>query len=152
MVQIQRKYNFMPGTTISSGQVNEEFTNLINAHNDNDGILQNLNEYGFYKNNIRVGKTEFIQISRGQTLQKQILFTPAFSQIPFVTVTAANGDIGTGDIVVYLSQVTVTFLHLLCTIRIQQEILHWLFIIWLFQWDEVSLYDELSSVYNARTA
>ena len=39
----------MPGTTISSGQVNEEFTNLINAHNDNDGILQNLNEYGFYK-------------------------------------------------------------------------------------------------------
>ncbi|WP_255300991.1 hypothetical protein [Bacillus thuringiensis] len=55
MVQIQRKYNFMPGTTISSGQVNEEFTNLINAYNDNDGILQNLNEYGFYKNNIRVG-------------------------------------------------------------------------------------------------
>ncbi|AFU12947.1 hypothetical protein MC28_1525 [Bacillus thuringiensis MC28] len=108
MVQIQRKYNFMPGTTISSGQVNDEFTNLINAHNDNDGILQNLNEYGFYKNNVRAGKTEFIQVSRGQTLQKQILFNPAFSQIPFVTVTAANGDIGTGDIVVYLSQVTVT--------------------------------------------
>ena len=34
MVQIQRKYNFMPGTTISSGQVNEEFTNLVNAHNE----------------------------------------------------------------------------------------------------------------------
>ena len=49
MVQIQRKYNFMPGTTISSGQVNEEFTNLINAHNDNDGILQNLNDMGSIK-------------------------------------------------------------------------------------------------------
>ncbi|MCQ6386423.1 H-type lectin domain-containing protein, partial [Bacillus cereus] len=50
----------------------------------------------------------FIQISRGQTLQKQIVWSPAFSKVPFVTVTAANGDIGTGDIVVYLSQVTVT--------------------------------------------
>ncbi|WP_000250063.1 hypothetical protein [Bacillus thuringiensis] len=49
MVQIQRKYNFMPGTTISSGQVNEEFTNLINAHNDNDGILQNLMSMGSIK-------------------------------------------------------------------------------------------------------
>ena len=46
MVQIQRKYNFMPGTTISSGQ-NEEFTNLVNAHNDNDTIVQNVNEYMF---------------------------------------------------------------------------------------------------------
>ena len=49
MVQIQRKYNFMPGTTISSGQVNEEFTNLVNAHNDNDTIVQNVNEYMFSK-------------------------------------------------------------------------------------------------------
>ena len=32
----------------------------------------------------------------------------SFSKVPFVTVTAANGDIGTGDIVVYLSQVTTT--------------------------------------------
>ena len=78
MVQIQRKYNFMPGTTISSGQVNEEFTNLVNAHNDNDTILQNVNEYMFYKNNIRVGKTDFIQISRGQTLQKQIYLVQPF--------------------------------------------------------------------------
>ncbi|EEM98613.1 hypothetical protein bthur0014_68140 [Bacillus thuringiensis IBL 4222] len=39
----------MPGTTISSGQVNEEFTNLINAHNDNDGILQNLMSMGSIK-------------------------------------------------------------------------------------------------------
>ncbi|HDW3058487.1 TPA: antibiotic synthesis protein MbtH [Bacillus cereus] len=108
MVQIQRKYNFMPGTTISSGQVNEEFTNLVNAHNDNDTIVQNVNEYMFSKNNVRAGKTDFIQISRGQTLQKQIVWSPACSQVPFVTVTAANGDIGTGDIVVYLSQVTVT--------------------------------------------
>ncbi|MCQ6289196.1 H-type lectin domain-containing protein [Bacillus cereus] len=108
MVQIQRKYNFMPGTTISSGQVNEEFTNLVNAHNDNDTIVQNVNEYMFSKNNVRAGKTDFIQISRGQTLQKQIVWSPAFSKVPFVTVTAANGDIGTGDIVVYLSQVTVT--------------------------------------------
>lgn len=98
----------MPGTTISSGQVNEEFNNLINVHNDNDMILQNLNTYGFFKNNVRAGKTDLIQVSRGQTLQKQIAFHPAFSQIPFVTVTAANGDIGTGDIVVYLSQVTAT--------------------------------------------
>lgn len=108
MVQIQRKYNFMPGTTISSGQVNEEFTNLVNAHNDNDTIVQNVNEYMFSKNNVRAGKTDFIQISRGQTLQKQIVWSPAFSKVPFVTVTAANGDIGTGDIVVYLSQVTTT--------------------------------------------
>ncbi|MFZ7802127.1 antibiotic synthesis protein MbtH [Bacillus thuringiensis] len=108
MVQIQRKYNFMPGTTISSGQVNEEFTNLVNAHNDNDTIVQNVNEYMFSKNNVRAGKTDFIQISRGQTLQKQIVWSPACSKVPFVTVTAANGDIGTGDIVVYLSQVTVT--------------------------------------------
>ena len=39
----------MPGTTISSGQVNEEFTNLVNAHNDNDTIVQNVNEYMFSK-------------------------------------------------------------------------------------------------------
>ena len=78
MVQIQRKYNFMPGTTISSGQVNEEFTNLVNAHNDNDTIVQNVNEYMFSKNNVRAGKTDFIQISRGQTLQKQIVWSPAF--------------------------------------------------------------------------
>ena len=52
--------------------------------------------------------TDFIQISRANVAETN-LFTPAFSQIPFVTVTAANGDIGTGDIVVYLSQVTVTF-------------------------------------------
>ena len=78
MVQIQRKYNFMPGTTISSGQVNEEFTNLVNAHNDNDTIVQNVNEYMFYKNNIRAGKTDFIQISRGQTLQKQIYLVLLF--------------------------------------------------------------------------
>ena len=62
----------------------------------------------FYKNNIRVGKTDFIQISRGQTLQKQIYGVQPFPKVPFVTVTAANGDIGTGDIVVYLSQVTTT--------------------------------------------
>ncbi|WP_454432452.1 H-type lectin domain-containing protein [Bacillus thuringiensis] len=98
----------MPGTTISSGQVNEEFTNLMNAHNDNDTIVQNLNEYMFSKHNVRAGKTDFIQVSRGQTLQKQIVWSPAFSKVPFVTVTAANGDMGTGDIVVYLAQVTTT--------------------------------------------
>ncbi len=43
-----------------------------------------------------------------QRLPTTYLNKLCLSQIPFVTVTAANGDIGTGDIVVYLSQVTTT--------------------------------------------
>lgn len=33
---IQRKYDFQPGTRISSGQIDEEFDQLINAHNQTE--------------------------------------------------------------------------------------------------------------------
>ena len=121
MVQIQRKYNFMPGTTISSGQVNEEFTNLVNAHNDNDTIVQNVNEYMFSKI-MSEQENRFYSDQSWANVAETNCMESSFSKVPFVTVTAANGDIGTGDIVVYLSQVTTTFLHLLYTINIQQKI------------------------------
>lgn len=108
MVQIKRKYNFVPGTTIASGQMNEEFNNLIDAHNNNDLIVQNLNQYGFYKKNVQAGKTDLILVNRGQTLQHKVAYTPAFSQIPFVVITPHNGDAGMSDMVVFISQSTAT--------------------------------------------
>ena len=39
MGQITRKYNFQPGTRIQSAQVDEEFDQLVDAHNTNDNRL-----------------------------------------------------------------------------------------------------------------
>lgn len=42
MPQISRKYDFVPGQKVLSSQVDEEFNQLVDSHNDQDTVLTSL--------------------------------------------------------------------------------------------------------------
>ncbi len=55
-----------------------------------------------YKNKIGGGKREFIEISGGERLEKEMLFRGGFWESGIVRVRGGNGDMGRGEIVVYV--------------------------------------------------
>lgn len=122
----QRLYDFQPGTTISSSQVDDEFNQLINAANTLEADLNGhknddtrhllAGERTKINNAIQAdgarlerGSTATISLGAGGSITINLTFSQPYTSKPVIFVTPASSyPYGMEDVFIWISNVTTT--------------------------------------------